>query len=730
MSNHGRASTSRQDSSHDEAVQRPRRVWASQPLRIQRSGHGNLVGDDTREATDEVGASGLRAYQRHAHFDLEQSDELERMPQHLFSATDAGDDTEYDQVEQRNPSSLTRRGSDHGAKSTRDKAVSMEGHDSATVNRAHEDRTRYIAQASTKHDRQAEAPRSTSPGLQVKANGAPQTVRTSSEVQQQLPDPRQSSLFQFYPRKSDKIAGNPNHNNSHKVRQMDGSQLALDETTAGVLPNADTPGSTRRGSSCESLARESEIDDEMWDVDDDTYEDAEDKLEPSALGKRKAKAGRVLRCDSGRAQGLKCSQPHTARRGGSASTAKVEFPKNNIKAKRTRPTRPCHQGEHAQAVNAGRRRKKLRSRKRCQYPEGCDKIAIGRTLFCVGHGGGKRCQYPEGCAKIAIGRTLFCVGHGGGKRCQYPEGCDKSAIGRTFFCVAHGGGRRCQYPDGCDKSAEGRTMFCVAHGGGKRCQYPDGCDKGADGRTMFCKAHGGGKRCQYPEGCGKSAQGSTMFCKAHGGGKRCQYPDGCDKSALGSTMFCTAHGGGKRCQYPEGCDKGARSSTKFCAAHGGGKRCQYPEGCDRSAEGRTLFCKTHGGGKRCQYPDGCDKSAQGATLFCIAHGGGKRCQYPDGCDKSAIGRTSFCKAHGGGKRCQYPDGCGKSARCSTIFCVAHGGGKRCQYPEGCGKSAIGRTLFCVTHGGGKRCRYPGGCEKSATRGGLCRRHGSEAGLCK
>jgi hypothetical protein len=274
----------------------------------------------------------------------------------------------------------------------------------------------------------------------------------------------------------------------------------------------------------------------------------------------------------------------------------------------------------------------------------------------------KLCQFPDGCDKGAIGSTLFCNAHGGGKRCEFPEGCDKSAIGSTLFCRAHGGGKRCQYPNGCGKSAPGSTMFCIAHGGGKRCRFPEGCEKGALGSTLFCAAHGGGKRCQYLEGCDKVARGSTMFCKAHGGGQRCQFPDGCDKSAMGSTTFCIAHGGGKRCQCPDGCDKSAIESTTFCVAHGGGKRCQHPDDCDKSAQGSTMFCKSHGGGKRCRFPDGCDKSAERSTLFCVAHGGGKRCQYPDGCGKSAQGSTSFCVAHGGGRRCAHESGCRKLVR--------------------------------------------------------------------
>jgi hypothetical protein len=182
-----------------------------------------------------------------------------------------------------------------------------------------------------------------------------------------------------------------------------------------------------------------------------------------------------------------------------------------------------------------------RYRKRCQYPEGCDKGTIGPTLRCKAHGGGKRCQYPEGCGKSAKGSTMLCIAHGGGKRCQYLEGCDKSTLGSTMFCSAHGGGKRCQYPDGCGKGAEGQTMFCRAHGGGKRCQYPDGCGKGAEGQTMFCIAHGGGKRCQYPDGCGKSARGSNMFCIAHGGGRRCGHESGCSKLVRRGGL-CKSHG--------------------------------------------------------------------------------------------------------------------------------------------------------------------------------------------
>jgi hypothetical protein len=443
-SNHGRASIARQESSHDEAVQRPSQVWDHQPLRIQRSEDGNLLGDVTREATDEPRSQGRRAHQRHAHFDLGRSDEFDRMPQHLFSAADACDNIEYDQVEQH--SSLTRRGSGHGAKSTGDNAVYMEGHESTTVNRAHEGRTQYIAQATRTHDSLAEAPRSPSPGLQVEANGVSEAIKTSSKHEQHVPGPQQSSLLRFYSRRPNKVAGNSSHENSNKVRQMDGSQLAVDATTGGALLNADTPSRRRRGSLCEIVARDIEIDDEMWDGDGDVYEDAEGKPESSALGKRKAKVSRVSRCDSGGAQGLKPTESRAARRGGSASTHRAEFPKEQETMKRNRRTQPCDLDEHVQVVYGGGHGQKMRSRKRCRYPEGCDKSAQRSTKFCVAHGGGKRCQYPEGCGKGAQGSTMFCAEHGGGKRCQYPEGCDKSAIGRTLFCLAHGGGNDVNIP--------------------------------------------------------------------------------------------------------------------------------------------------------------------------------------------------------------------------------------------------------------------------------------------
>ena len=128
----------------------------------------------------------------------------------------------------------------------------------------------------------------------------------------------------------------------------------------------------------------------------------------------------------------------------------------------------------------------------------------------------RKCK-EEGCGASAVGKTEFCIAHGGGKRCK-EEGCGASAVGKTEFCIAHGGGKRCK-EEGCGTSAVGKTEFCIAHGGGKRCKE-EGCGASAVGKTEFCVAHGGGKRCKE-EGCGTSARGKTEFCVAHGGGKRC-----------------------------------------------------------------------------------------------------------------------------------------------------------------------------------------------------------------
>ena len=53
----------------------------------------------------------------------------------------------------------------------------------------------------------------------------------------------------------------------------------------------------------------------------------------------------------------------------------------------------------------------------------------------------KKCSFIN-CTKFALGKTDYCINHGGGKRCIEPE-CKQSARGKTDFCSNHGGGKRC-----------------------------------------------------------------------------------------------------------------------------------------------------------------------------------------------------------------------------------------------------------------------------------------------
>ena len=147
-------------------------------------------------------------------------------------------------------------------------------------------------------------------------------------------------------------------------------------------------------------------------------------------------------------------------------------------------------------------------RRRCIHHE-CTKSAIGKTDYCIEHGGGKRCK-EERCTKSARGKTDYCKRHGGGKRCK-EERCTKSAVGKTDYCVEHGGGERCK-KEGCTKSAVGKTDYCVEHGGGERCKK-EGCTKSAIGKTDYCVEHGGGKRCPH---C-KDWTDSRSGCKKYDG---------------------------------------------------------------------------------------------------------------------------------------------------------------------------------------------------------------------
>ncbi len=45
-------------------------------------------------------------------------------------------------------------------------------------------------------------------------------------------------------------------------------------------------------------------------------------------------------------------------------------------------------------------------------------MARGKTNYCASHGGGDRCAF-EGCEKLAIGKTMSCRAHNGQVSSQY-----------------------------------------------------------------------------------------------------------------------------------------------------------------------------------------------------------------------------------------------------------------------------------------------------------------------
>ena len=126
----------------------------------------------------------------------------------------------------------------------------------------------------------------------------------------------------------------------------------------------------------------------------------------------------------------------------------------------------------------------------------CNRMAVGGTPLCTGHGGGKRCINAD-CNNLAVVNTGLCKGHGGGKRCIH-EDCNKAAAGSTKFCKAHGGGKRCMI-EGCTTSARGGSGLCIRHGGEKRCRH-EGCIDATVPGTELCTAHGGPKEAQEKVG--------------------------------------------------------------------------------------------------------------------------------------------------------------------------------------------------------------------------------------
>jgi hypothetical protein len=224
----------------------------------------------------------------------------------------------------------------------------------------------------------------------------------------------------------------------------------------------------------------------------------------------------------------------------------------------------------------------------------------------------------DGCINTPISRGKYCNEHRTCKKICEIQDCTKGNVGKSDYCIKHGGGKRCQVQD-CTTACPGKSNYCIKHGGGKRCQVQD-CNTGATKKSNYCIKHGGGKRCQVQD-CNNGAEKTTNYCVMHGGGKRCQK-DGCNYCTRGISNYCGTHGGGNRCKYSE-CTLGAISKSNYCIVHGGGKRCKEYE-CKSSAIGKTDYCIQHGGGKRCKEYE-CKSSAIGKTDYCAKHKGGERC---------------------------------------------------------------------------------------------------------
>jgi hypothetical protein len=111
-------------------------------------------------------------------------------------------------------------------------------------------------------------------------------------------------------------------------------------------------------------------------------------------------------------------------------------------------------------------------------------------------------------------------------------------VGRTDFCIGHGGGNRCTAVD-CNKGARGSSGFCIAHGGGKKCTM-ENCRNGA-GRSDLCSKHGGGNTYDAPSSTRRKAWRRSLSHRRRVIALlRCQEP-GCTTKAIGSREKCAVH---------------------------------------------------------------------------------------------------------------------------------------------------------------------------------------------
>jgi hypothetical protein len=161
----------------------------------------------------------------------------------------------------------------------------------------------------------------------------------------------------------------------------------------------------------------------------------------------------------------------------------------------TRLSRVCadhaHESEHGESATM--KLPRGRAKTRCQQL-GCQKLAVGKTMFCAVHG--RKCQHV-GCSRQPEGKnTEYCLSHGGlcGVKVCRISGRANQVYKQSFAhrtCKTHYHRTLCRDPAGCKKVAVsgGVVGRCITHGGGKRCKH-DTCEKVALRRLWPGKREG------------------------------------------------------------------------------------------------------------------------------------------------------------------------------------------------------------------------------------------------
>ena len=204
--------------------------------------------------------------------------------------------------------------------------------------------------------------------------------------------------------------------------------------------------------------------------------------------------------------------------------------------------------------------------KKCEHPDGCDKLARGFPRLCTRHGGGgQRCKEPE-CNTLPYKTSEYCVRHGGSINCIIND-CLENAITNYKHCEKHDQYNKCSVTNCKNRYLPGYTT-CVKDGAGKRCQTKD-CPNAAVGKTNHCKKCKGGVRCNIKD-CPNAARFGTNIlvkgaCVNHGGIIPCRFK-GCIKNKRGKSDFCKGHGGAERCFIPS-CERTKYSTSIACLGH-------------------------------------------------------------------------------------------------------------------------------------------------------------------